>query len=184
MAGVSVPESGGARGKKSLDLEIPLVPFIDLLCSLIVFLLMTAVWTQIARLELKQGNAAPPDPNQTPPPEKEKTVDLRLELHEKGFTLVENQLDEVGVIVCTTSPCWKEETTTDKEGKQVKEIKSSYDYKALEEKLKELKAKHGDQQKQFVVLSADDVPYQEMIKTMDTAIVAGMEGISVSGTPL
>src|SRR5687767_6741247 len=107
MAGVSVPESGGARGKKSLDLEIPLVPFIDLLSSLIVFLLMTAVWTQIARLELKQGNAAPPNPNETPPPEKEKTVDLRLELHEKGFTLVEDQLNEVGVIVCTAAPCWK-----------------------------------------------------------------------------
>lgn len=184
MAGVSIPESGGGRGKKSLDLEIPLVPFIDLLCSLIVFLLMTAVWTQIARLELKSGNAAPPDPDQTPPPKEEKTVDLRLEVHEKGFTLVEDQLNEVGVIACTASPCLKEETTTDRDGKPVKDLKSAYDYKVLEEKLKELKAKHGEMQKQFVVLCADDIPYQELIKAMDTAIVAGMDGISVSGTAL
>ena len=95
MAGVSVPNSGGARGKRSLDLEIPLVPFIDLLCSLIVFLLMTAVWSQIARLELKQGNAAPPDPTQTATPEPDKEKDLRVELHEKGFTIVEDNKIEV-----------------------------------------------------------------------------------------
>src|SRR5688572_23724782 len=107
MAGVSVPDSGGARGKRSLDLEIPLVPFIDLLCSLIVFLLMTAVWTQIARLELKQGNAAPPDPTQTATPEPNKQKDLRLELHEKGFTIVEDNKIETPIL-CAQTPCTKE----------------------------------------------------------------------------
>ena len=78
MGGAAIADSGGSRGKKALDAELNLVPFIDLLCSLISFLLATAVWTQIARLELKQGNAAPPDPN-TPPPEKHE-ADLRVEV--------------------------------------------------------------------------------------------------------
>ena len=181
MAGVSVPNSGGARGKKALDLEIPLVPFIDLLCSLIVFLLMTAVWTQIARLELKQGNAAPPDPSATPPPEKKK-IDLRVEVHEKGFTLVEENKIETP-IACTATPCNKMEKVTDKDGKETVELKSFYDYATVELKFKELKAKYPEQDT-FIVICADSVPYQEMIKTMDVAIGADLAGISVSGTPL
>jgi biopolymer transport protein ExbD len=182
MAGVSVPDSGGARGKRSLDLEIPLVPFIDLLCSLIVFLLMTAVWTQIARLELKQGNAAPPDPTQTATPEPNKQKDLRLELHEKGFTIVEDNKIETPIL-CSQTPCTKEEMKKDEEGKDVREVISFYDFTTLEAKLKEFKAANPDQTN-MIVVSADTVPYQEVIKTMDTCLVVGLEGLSVSGTPL
>src|SRR5438445_12494175 len=115
MAGVSIPD-GGKGGKKTLDVSIPLVPFIDLLCSLIAFLLMTAVWTQIARLELKQGNAAPPEtpPQATPTPPQ--TIDLRVEVHEKGFTIVENNKDEQPV-ACKGTDCLKTEVAKDKDGK-------------------------------------------------------------------
>jgi len=182
MAGVSVPDSGGARGKRSLDLEIPLVPFIDLLCSLIVFLLMTAVWSQIARLELKQGNAAPPDPTQTPKPDEIKQKDLRVELHEKGFTIVEDNKIETPIL-CTATPCNKLEKVKDKDGKEIDDLKSFYDFTTLETKLKEFKTANPDQTN-LIVISADTVPYQEVIKTMDTCLVAGLEGLSVSGTPL
>jgi biopolymer transport protein ExbD len=47
---------GGKGGKRSLDAEINLVPFIDLLSMCICFLLMTAVWTQLASLQVKQAN--------------------------------------------------------------------------------------------------------------------------------
>jgi biopolymer transport protein TolR len=47
---------GGSGGKKSLDAEINLVPFIDLLSMCICFLLMTAVWTQLASVQVKQAN--------------------------------------------------------------------------------------------------------------------------------
>src|SRR6476661_5688524 len=96
MAGVSMADSGGARGKKSLDMQLPLVPFIDLLCSLISFLLMTAVFNQIARLELSSGNAAPPPTSASPTPTPNQ-IDLRVEVHEKGFTIVENNKDEQSV---------------------------------------------------------------------------------------
>jgi biopolymer transport protein ExbD len=48
--GVSLPGGGGKRG---LDFEINLVPFIVLLCCIISFLLVTAVWTQLGKLDLK-----------------------------------------------------------------------------------------------------------------------------------
>ncbi|MBY0371880.1 biopolymer transporter ExbD [bacterium] len=48
-----MPSSGGRR---SLDAEINLVPFIDLLSVCICFLLMTAVWTQISTVQVKQSH--------------------------------------------------------------------------------------------------------------------------------
>ena len=183
MAGVSVPNSGGARGKKSLDLEIPLVPFIDLLCSLIVFLLMTAVWTQIARLELKQGNAAPPDPNASPTETPIKQRDLRVEVDEKGGYnfVIDNK--EVTNIPCTQQPCWTTVKVKDDEGKELDDLQTFYDIATLETKLKEFRTANPDQNN-LTVISGDGVPYQAVIKTMDTCLVGGFEGMSVSGTPL
>ena len=44
---------GNAKGpKKPLDATINLVPFIDLMAVTISFLIMTAVWTQIGRLQV------------------------------------------------------------------------------------------------------------------------------------
>ena len=38
--------------------------------------------------------------------------------------------------------------------------------------------------KTLVVVVADSVRYNELIQVMDTAITAGLDGLSVSGTPL
>ena len=49
----SVP---GPRGrKKPMEEGLNLVPYIDLLTCMIAFLLITAVWTQVARLEVSGG---------------------------------------------------------------------------------------------------------------------------------
>lgn len=48
-----MPSSGGRR---SLDAEINLVPFIDLLSVCICFLLMTAVWVQLSTVQVKQSH--------------------------------------------------------------------------------------------------------------------------------
>src|SRR5437762_577894 len=56
----------GRSGRKALDLELNLVPYIDLLTCLIAFLLITAVWTQVARLEASQR--APGDGESNAPP--------------------------------------------------------------------------------------------------------------------
>lgn len=48
MAGVS---SGAAKGgRRSVDQEVNMVPFIDLLMVTVAFLLVTAVWTSMARI--------------------------------------------------------------------------------------------------------------------------------------
>ena len=43
----------GSGDKKSVDIEINVVPFIDLMSCLTAFLLVTAVWTQFAQINIK-----------------------------------------------------------------------------------------------------------------------------------
>jgi biopolymer transport protein ExbD len=60
MAGVDV--GGGGGGKKKLDSEINMIPMIDLLMVTISFLLITAVWTHMARINADAQVPGPPDP--------------------------------------------------------------------------------------------------------------------------
>jgi len=63
---VSIDGGGGDR-KKPLHAELNLVPYIDLLTCMVSFLLITAVWSQLARLEAHQkgqgqaGEDTPPE---------------------------------------------------------------------------------------------------------------------------
>ena len=50
---VSIDGGGGDR-KKPLNADLNLVPYIDLLTCMVAFLLITAVWTQLARLKVGQ----------------------------------------------------------------------------------------------------------------------------------
>src|SRR5690242_1713396 len=73
MAGGMDLGTSSKGGKKPLDMAINLVPFIDLMAVTISFLIMTAVWTQIGRLQVSSsGNATDQSPDQ------DKTVPLTL----------------------------------------------------------------------------------------------------------
>jgi len=48
MAGISVAKEG--TGRRAVDHNLPLVPFIDFMVCLIAFLMVTPVWTQMARI--------------------------------------------------------------------------------------------------------------------------------------
>lgn len=59
----SIGNEGSRGGRRNLNAEINLVPFIDLLSMCICFLLMTAVWIQLGSMQVKQshGTDAPSD---------------------------------------------------------------------------------------------------------------------------
>src|SRR5438477_11368248 len=80
-------ESGDKTGKKSVNADLNLVPYIDLLTCMVAFLLITAVWSQLARLEAHQkgqGQAG----EETPP---EKIVKLVVVVNTEGSNLVAAQ---------------------------------------------------------------------------------------------
>jgi biopolymer transport protein ExbD len=90
MGGVDV--GGGAKGKrKSVDSEINMIPMIDLLMVTISFLLITAVWTHMARVNADAQVPGPPRVD-TPPEqvEPEKQLHLMMQGDEK-FVLVWKQ---------------------------------------------------------------------------------------------
>ncbi len=79
MGGVSV-DDGGKGGRKSTNAEINMIPMIDLLMVTISFLLITAVWTTMARINADAQVPGPPRPDVEPTtlvPEKQLHVEMR-----------------------------------------------------------------------------------------------------------
>src|SRR3954463_12922679 len=82
MAGAAPQAPSGKGGKKALDAELNLVPFIDLLSCCISFLLITAVWTQISGLSVASSGGPPEQQQQT-----QSTIDVKLLLSDKGYSI-------------------------------------------------------------------------------------------------
>jgi biopolymer transport protein ExbD len=90
MGGVDIGTGGGGK-RKALDSDINMIPMIDLLMVTISFLLITAVWTHMARINADAQVPGPPRPDveQTPiEPEKQLHVEMS---GEDKFVLVWKQ---------------------------------------------------------------------------------------------
>lgn len=96
MAGIDV---GGHGGKRSTNHEIPLIPFIDFLLCLVMFLLVTAVWSHMARIEADARVPGPPKDTEQDKIDKEKELhvemrgDRKFQLVWKEGTTVVNTID-------------------------------------------------------------------------------------------
>jgi len=152
MAGVSIDSGGG--GKKKVDLTIPLVPMIDMLAIMITFLMATAVWTEIGKLQVSQAPTGPSD-SSTPPPTP--TLTLTLTLTSRGYTLAA--------------------------GSELVEIPfgadGSYDHADLLKKLKEIKKDHPDH-RAVTVAAEDSVEYQHLVLAVDKCLEAEFPDVSVT----
>jgi biopolymer transport protein ExbD len=148
--GVSV-DTGGKGGKKSVNADLNLVPYIDLLTCMVAFLLITAVWSQLARLEAHQkgqGQAG----EDTPP---EKVFKLVVLVNDSGFNLVADQ----------------DQQPIPKKG-------DSYDYEKLGDELKKIKDTHADKT-DIQVASDDSIKFEILVRTMDTALSSRFPDISL-----
>jgi biopolymer transport protein TolR len=146
--GVSV-DTGGGGGKKSVDVEINLVPFIDMMSCLVAFLLITAVWTNLAQLNVKPKGVGRDAEQQMPtePP------------------------INISVLVATDSH-WIGLTTGDR--RQIKKLGEEYDWVGLEAALTEYKASGIFANRTDIEIAGEDkVNYQSLVSTMDSAIAKG-----------
>jgi biopolymer transport protein ExbD len=90
MGGVSV-DTGGKGGRRSVDSEINMIPMIDLLMCCISFLLITAVWSHMSRINADAQVPGPPNPEKElnpQPPDKMLHVEMRAD---DKFTLIWKQ---------------------------------------------------------------------------------------------
>ena len=124
------------------------------MCSsdlMVAFLLITAVWSQLARLEAHQkgqGQAG----EDTPP---EKVFKLVVLVNDSGFNLVADQ----------------DQQPIPKKG-------DSYDYEKLGDELKKIKDTHADKT-DIQVASDDSIHFEILVKTMDTALSSRFPDISL-----
>ncbi|WP_374029728.1 ExbD/TolR family protein [Bdellovibrio bacteriovorus] len=149
-------DSGESSGRKR-NIELNLVPFIDLMSVLITFLLITAVWTQVSMIQIGSslyGKKSDTQPAPTPPPNAD--VVLKVDVKEIGYVLtvgkqvislpmVNEQFDEAGLVA------------------QLQRVKQLYPEKV-----------------DAVVSVADAIPYEQLIKAMDNCLSAGFSAISVA----
>ena len=152
-------ESSG-KGRNT-NVELNLVPFIDLMSVLITFLLISAVWTQVSMIQLGASFASPrsEDQKETIVPPHEDLV-LRLDVVQAGYVLM------VGT---QTKPIPKID-------------KDNYDVETLVAELQKVKEKYPE--KPGVKISiADDIIYDHVVKTMDAGLKAGFAPELLTGGP-
>ena len=162
MAGIDV--GGGGGGRRKTDSEINMVPFIDLLMVTISFLLITAVWTHMARLQADAQVPGPPQKKE----EQEKTdpepiLHVDMQARDK-FVLTWKQ----GTTVLKTIDIPRKENITDQGGTQV------VHYAELAKSVQAewtLRGQHRDptDQKldQAVLHTNNETPYVQIIGALD-----------------
>ena len=150
-------ETGGS-GKK-VNVELNLVPFIDLMSVLITFLLISAVWTQVSMIQIGSsiyGKKIEETPTvaSAPNPEIEKVV--KLEVRASGYIL-----------------------TIGKELLSVPKSNGQFDDQSLLLQLERAK-KMYPQKLDAVIAVADEMSYEVLIRGMDSLLKAGFPEISVA----
>ena len=146
---VSIDGGGGDR-KKPLNADLNLVPYIDLLTCMVAFLLITAVWTQLARLKVGQRGQGPTDDNALVDTKK-----IAVEVHDDGFNVIvgDNQ-------------------------KPVPMKAGELDYATLAAEMAAIKGANPDRT-DAQVISADSVVFDKIVRTMDATMSAGFPDLSL-----
>jgi biopolymer transport protein ExbD len=135
--------------KKSLTAELNLVPYIDLLTCMVAFLLITAVWSQLAQLNISQKGRGG---EQDEPPSMAR---IAVVVGQEGINVVVNQDREV---------------VPDKQGEP--------DFVALGALLRKAKGQFPDKN-DVQIASEDSVLFDRLTGVMDTTIAAGFPAVSV-----
>ena len=154
MGGVDV---GGGGGKRTVNADINMIPFIDLLMVTIAFLLITAVWVTNSRMNANAQVPGPPSQEQTEIVTPEKVLHLHIEEFE--FKLI-----------------WQQGSTVVSENKVPKQEqpKDTVKYGDLATKIGDEWQQHGghqdpsDAKLDQCVLHADNkLPFRELIAVLD-----------------
>jgi len=150
MAQVDSP--GGKGRRRSYDASINLVPYIDLMTTIITFLMMAAVWTQIASLEIQNGAGEEAEVIEQDDPPKLVHVFLTAKgigVYEEGGTPMD-----------------------------LPNIDAKLDFMSLAKFLEQLKKDRPDRSEISISIE-DGVKHGEIVKVMDMATNLGLLNITM-----
>lgn len=154
--GVSVgPTSKG--GRKSVDAELNLIPFIDLLSVCILFLLMTAVWVQISKM------SALTQPSGQNTVENSSVTQLNAERENRDWDVL---VRPNGVQVLMS-------------GRSL----GSFPIEQAKDKIAELNERYLKSRKESKISlrASDDVFYEDMITVLDALFTQDLLNVSIAG---
>jgi len=151
MAEIDVPTKGGK--KKNIMVHLNVVPFIDMMTILVMFLLMTAVWSKTGRITADQAVAQPKQQKEQKEPPKRLTILITKNAIEAKFG---------------------SEPTV-----QFAKAGQKYDIKGFTKWLHGIKGELPKTQK-VIVAPKDDIMYAYLIHVMDACIGEGLSNIMVS----
>lgn len=150
-----VEESGSDRES---NVELNLVPFIDLMSVMITFLLITAVWSQISMIQIGSSIYGKKTEDTSPtPPSPGTEIVLRVDVRADGYKLVYGT----------------------KEYLIARKADRTYDSDELLAQLQVVKEKYPDK-KDAVITVEDKLTYDHLIVGMDQILEAGFPQISVA----
>jgi biopolymer transport protein TolR len=154
MAGGMDLGGGLKGGRKPLDAAINLVPFIDLMAVTISFLIYTAVWTQVGRLQVSGEGGLPHDSE----PTTEVPIVLDVSLEHLRLSAGSAQADVLPI---------------------VRDSQGRLDLAALREKLRRLAAQLPEQ-KGITLRTDDAVRYDDVVRIIDECVGDGLPSVSLA----
>lgn len=150
--GVSV--EGGSGRRKSMMIDLNLVPFIDYMSCLIAFLMVGAVWSQLAAIETAQSVGDGDDLTPGPPP---MTVHVRAD-----GTWAGRQVEQ---------------------GVELADVEGGQDLAGLRRLLDTDRATLPEE-RLIVINTDDGVPYERMVAVLDLSRELGYEDTLLAGGPV
>ena len=155
-------QAPGTGDKTSVNVELNIIPFIDLMSCLTAFLLVTAVWINIARLEIRPAGHA----RDVPPCDDAGCDDPRLSV------LIE--ADDIWIGVSRVN-----------DFQRLPKIATGYDWARLEDALKQHKSSALFDHATAIEIAADStashpIAYQELIAAMDIAVKTGFIDVGIT----
>ena len=156
-------DTGGGGGKKSVNVELNIVPFIDLMSCLTAFLLVTAVWINIAQINI-QPKGKSRDTSTVAPDEERVVLSVLV------------QADQIWVGLSRVNeftPIPKKANTNEQ------------DWEFFEKTLKDQKASAFFNDRTDLEIAAEStstavVKYQDIIHAMDIAVKVGFVDVGLT----
>lgn len=148
-------DDGGSNGRTT-NVDVNIVPFIDLMSVLVIFLLITAVWSQVSMIQIGSsiyGKKAE-DIEAEPPPRAE--IPFRLDVTPVGYLVV------VG-----------------RDQMSIPKQNESYDISKLKGELVKIKETYPEKTDAVITMN-DELAYEHLINGMDALLQSGFPEISVA----
>lgn len=149
-------DDGGGKGRRSANVDVNIVPVIDLMSVLIIFLLISAVWTQTSMIQIGSSIYGKKTTDEVAPPTPKLEIPLRVDIKDYGYRLV------IG-----------------KKIKNFPKVGSEYDRKSLRDELIKIKELYPDKVDSIITIS-DDLLYDDLINGMDVVITAGFSEVGIA----